>query len=280
METYLDKAQLDKYHTFLILANSRFTENDIVLAKEIKRQGKSFFFIRTKIDADVQSEKRKKSFSEAAVLQKIRRNCTKNLVDEAGKPISSKDDIFLISNHHPGKWDFSRLTEEILDALPKYQREALVLSLSALTSFSKNILKRKVAVLKERMIPVTGASAPPAMILIPVLSLTLDAALVSNVVRVYKAQLGIPEEGSERFGRLSPVTQKKFLDLNIKLANSIQLASEATAKGLARFARYIPLVGPVIVGASTYALLRDSLKEIEEVSLAVLEENCLMLLRS
>ena len=247
-----------------------------MLAKEIKRQGKSFFFIRTKIDKDVQAEKRKKSFSEAAVLQKIRRNCTKNLVDEAGKPISSKDDIFLISNHHPGKWDFSRLTEAILDALPRYQREALVLSLSALTSFSKNILKRKVAVLKERLIPVTGVTALAASMLF----VDVDAALVSNEVRKYKAQLGIPEEGSERFGRLSPVTQKKFLDLNIKLANSIQLASEATAKGLARFARYIPLVGPVIVGASTYALLRDSLKEIEEVSLAVLEENCLMLLRS
>ena len=271
METYLDKAQLDKYHTFLILANSRFTENDIVLAKEIKRQGKSFFFIRTKIDEDVQSEKRKKSFSEAAVLQKIRRNCTKNLVDEAGKPISSKDDIFLISNHHPGKWDFSRLTAAILDALPRYQREALVLSLSALTSFSKNILKRKVAVLKERVIPVTGVFALPTIFLIPILSVTFDAALISHVVREYKAQLGIPEEGSERFGRLSPVTQKKFLDLNKKLANSIQLASEATPKGFLRFAR---------VGASTYALLRDSLKEIEEVSLAVLEENCLMLLRS
>ena len=276
METYLDKVQLDKYHTFLILANCRVTENDIVLANEIKRQGKSFFFIRTKIDLDVQAEKRKKSFSEAAVLQKIRRDCIKNLVDEAGKPISSKDDIFLISNHHSGKWDFSRLTEAILDALPRYQREALVLSLIALTSFSKNILKRKVAVLKERLIPVTGVTALAASMLF----VDVDAALVSNEVRKYKAQLGIPEEGSERFGRLSPVTQKKFLDLNIKLANSIQLASEAAAEGFARFARYIPLVGPVIAGASTYALLRDSLKEIEEVSLAVLEENCLMLLRS
>ena len=278
METYLDKVQLDKYHTFLILANCRVTENDIVLANDIKRQGKSFFFIRTKIDLDVQGEKRKKSFSEAAVLQKIRRDCIKNLVDEAGKPISSKDDIFLISNHHSGKWDFSRLTEAILDALPRYQREALVLSLIALTSFSKNILKRKVAVLKERLIHVTGVTALAASI--PMLFVDVDAALVSNEVREYKAQLGIPEEGSERFGRLSPVTQKKFLDLNIKLANSIQLASEAAAEGFARFARYIPLVGPVIAGASTYALLRDSLKEIEEVSLAVLEENCLMLLRS
>ena len=106
-----------------------------------RNRGSPFFFIRTKIDENVRAEIRKKSFSEAAVLQKIRRNCKENLVDEAGNPISSEDDIFLISNHHPDKWDFSRLTE----AIP-------TLSLNALTSLSKGILKRKVEVLKRRMI--------------------------------------------------------------------------------------------------------------------------------
>ena len=53
------------------------------------------------------------------------------LVDEAGKPISIKDDIFLISNHDPGKWDFT-------------------LSLS----LSKGILKRKFEVFKQRLISV------------------------------------------------------------------------------------------------------------------------------
>ena len=261
--------QLDKYHTFLILASHRFTEKHIILAREIKKQGKSFFFIRTKIDENVRAEIRKKSFSEAAVLQKIRRNCKENLVDEAGDPISSEDDIFLISNHDPDKWDFSRLTEAIH-----------ILSLNALISLSKGILKRKVEVLKRRMIHVVGATALIAAIPVPGLSIVDDAALVFNEVRKYKAQLGIPEEGSERFGRLSSVTQKKFLDLNIKLANAIQLASEASAEGFAGFARYIPFVGSVIAGASTYVLLRDSLKEIEEVALAVLEQNCLILLRS
>ena len=237
--------QLDKYHTFLILASHRFTEKHIILAREIKKQGKSFFFIRTKIDENVRAEIRKKSFSEAAVLQKIRRNCKENLIDEAGDPISSE-----------------------------------YLSLNALISLSKGILKRKVEVLKRRMIHVVGATALIAAIPVPGLSIVDDAALVFNEVRKYKAQLGIPEEGSERFGRLSSVTQKKFLDLNIKLANAIQLASEAAAEGFAGFARYIPFVGSVIAGASTYVLLRDSLKEIEEVALAVLEQNCLILLRS
>ena len=66
---------------------------------------------------------RKKSFSEAAMLQKIRRNCIENLVNGAGNPISSEDEIFLIRNHHPDKWDFVRLTEVILDALLSQERD-------------------------------------------------------------------------------------------------------------------------------------------------------------
>ena len=130
------------------------------------------------------------------MLQKIRRNCIKNLVDEAGKPISSEDDICLISNHHPDKWDFSRLTKAILDALPRYQREVLTMSLSNLTSLSKGVLKRKVDVLKGRIILVARLSAVAGMALVPGPSIAYDAAHVSDEVGEYKTPLGIPVEGS------------------------------------------------------------------------------------
>ncbi|PFX28465.1 interferon-inducible GTPase 5-like [Stylophora pistillata] len=281
VETYRDKVQLDKYHTFLIFASSRFTENDIILAKEIKKQGKSFFFIRTKIDDNVRAEKRKKSFSEAAMLEKIRRNCIKNLVDEDGKPICIEDHIFLISNHHPGKWDFGRLTQAILDALPRYQRETLTLSLNALTSLSKDILKRKVEFLEGRMMYVAGASALAAAIPVLGLSFAVDSALLLKEIREYITQLGIPEKGSNRFGRLSSTTQQEILDLYLKFATVSGIASlfaiEAAAEGVAEeFARFIPFVGSFIASGlsfgGTYILLRHSLKRIEAVALAVLEE--------
>ena len=218
------------------------------------------------------------------MLQKIRRNCIDNLVDEAGKPISSEDDIFLISNHHPDKWDFSRLTEAILDALPTYKREALTLSHSYLTSLSKAILKRKADVLKGRIILVAGLSAVTRMTFNSGPSIEFDAAHVSGEINEYKTQLCIPVEGSESYGRLSSVAQRKILDLNIKLANSLQLASEATVEGVVGITCYSPILGSLIATSSSFvrvhALLRDSLKEIEEVALAVLEEKCLNLLRS
>ena len=119
VEAYCNQVNLERYDSFLIFTAGRFTENDLKLARKIKSIGKSFFFVRTKIDLDVQAEKRKRSFNEGALLQKIRADCLNNL----GDLLSNHQDIFLISNHFPSKWDFSRLTTAILEALPRCQRE-------------------------------------------------------------------------------------------------------------------------------------------------------------
>jgi hypothetical protein len=135
---------LEKYDTFLILAAFRFTENDLLLAEKLKSIGKSFFFVRTKIDVDVQSERRKKAFNEDVTLEEIRGDCLEIL-----KSFGANDKVvFLISNHKPVKWDFDRLTQAILDVLPLRQKESLTLSLNLLTSLSKDLLKRKIDILR------------------------------------------------------------------------------------------------------------------------------------
>ena len=273
--------QLNKYNAFLILASVRFTANDRILANEMKEQGKPFFFIRTKIDVDVKSEKRKKSFNEAAMLQKIRRDCGINLVDKADKSICSEEDIFLISNRHLGKWDFSRLTEAILDALPRYEREALTLCLNALTGLSKNFLERKVKILKGRIFLVAGLSAAVAVAPVPGLSIAVDALIMFNEVREYITQLGIPVQGSTIFNFLSSPTQRSVVATQVQFSSVPKilalLAKEAGA-GLAveEASRYIPFVGSAIAGAISFGctifFLRKCLNKIEEVALAVLEE--------
>ena len=281
LETYVQKVQLDICHIFLIMANNRLNLVDVILANELKKQGKSFLFVRTKIDQDIRAEMRKRSFSEAAVLQKIRRDCIENLVDKAGKPIGSEDDIFLISNHDPDKWDFSRLTEAILDVLPRRQREALTLSLSNLTSLSKSILKRKVDVLKGRIILVAGLSAVVAAVPIPELAIAIDAALIFNEVKEYINQLGIPEERSEMFKALSFSTQKTIVtaqDRFSSVGKILALFAKEASVGLAveEGTRYISFVGSAIAGTLSFGcsivFLRNCLKEIEKVALAVLEE--------
>ncbi|KAJ7387310.1 Interferon-inducible GTPase 5-like [Desmophyllum pertusum] len=94
LETYCSKVQLERYSAFLVFTNNRFTENDQKLAKKIRSTNGSFFFIRAKIDQNVNAEKRKRSFNEDAMLEKIRRYCLENLVDDDGEQLSMSENIF------------------------------------------------------------------------------------------------------------------------------------------------------------------------------------------
>ena len=142
LTTFCEKVGIEKYDTFLIISAGRFTQNDLLLAKKVESMGKSFFFVRTKIDFDIQNQRRslKKKYKEEEILNVIRKDCAQNL-----KTFNlNEEKIFLVSRFHPAKWDFDLLKQAILDDLPVRQREALMLSLH---SMSKGILKEKMALL-------------------------------------------------------------------------------------------------------------------------------------
>ena len=144
LKTYCKEAGFEDCNTFLILSAGRFTKNDLLLAEKVKSMKKSFFFVRTKIDADVRSQKRKRNFDEDVMLRSIWSECLENL-----EKVGVKDnDVFLISNLKPAKWDFARLSGAILDGLPDRLKESLTLSLDLMTTQSKDILKRKADALR------------------------------------------------------------------------------------------------------------------------------------
>ena len=274
VETYCEQVQLERYHTFLIFTATRFTQNDLKLAEKIRSIDKKFFFIRTKIDENVRAEKRKRSFNEGAMLDEIRCYCSENL----GELLTNEQNIFLISNHYPAKWDFDRLTKAILDVLPTYQRESLTLSLGVLTSLSTEILKRKVEVLKGRIWMVASASGAAAMVPIPGLSVAVDIGLIMKEVTFYRSQLGLPEEGSAEFAKLNVTTQDKVRKMCLTTAAQISgfLTAYASEAAVEEFTRFIPLVGLAIAGgmsfATTYYGLKHCLEKVEESALLVLKE--------
>jgi GTPase Era involved in 16S rRNA processing len=139
------KVGIEKYDTFLIVCHTRFTQYDLMLAEKVKSMGKSFFFVRTKVDQAMKSEKRKKktAFDEEKVLKILKDDCVKNLASKAFEVAEER--VFLISSHYPTQWDFERLEKAILDQLPVKQKEALMLSLH---TKSKDILKEKLQLIK------------------------------------------------------------------------------------------------------------------------------------
>lgn len=108
--TYSDQVNLSRYdfcmliilfffliflfYLVLIISRTRFTENDLWLANEIKRIGKRFFFIRTNLDQDLYNEKidHPKNYNETMVLHRIRENCLAHI-----QTVDETPNVFLIS---------------------------------------------------------------------------------------------------------------------------------------------------------------------------------------
>ncbi|XP_044175022.1 interferon-inducible GTPase 1-like [Acropora millepora] len=275
LTTYVEKVKLEKYDAFLILTATRFTENDLLLAKKIRSMQKRFFLIRTKIDDNVRSEKRKRSYDEEAMLREIRRNCSENL----GNLLSDEKDVFLISNHEPDKWDFARLTQAILDALPKYQRQSLTLSLGeAITRSSKEIFQRKVDILKGRIPWAAAASAAGACVPIPGLSVGVDAALILRELTLYRSQLLLPQTGSAEFLALDPTARKKVAEVTITTAAQLSsfLVPYSAKLVVGEAARCIPVVGWFVASALSFTTTREVLhlllESVKDVALSIISK--------
>ena len=269
LETYCKEVELEKYHAFLIFTASRFTENDLNLAKKIRSVEKKFFLIRTKIDNDARSEKRKRSFNERAMLEKIRRDCAENLSDL----LSNEQDIFLISNHDPSKWDFDRLTQAILCAQQTLEQESLTLSLGAFRSSSTEMLKKKVEILKGRMWMVAAASVVfPGLSRVagslPPLSPGFNLAHILNEVDLYRSQLGIPEKESAEFRNLHARSKDKVL----KTYQTLTFSFDENPSISDVILPLIPIIGNIKSFHNAFHALRHSLELVEDAAFSVLEE--------
>lgn len=271
LEKYCEEVILERYHLFLIFTAGRFTDNNLKLALKIKSIEKEFFFVRSKIDVDVESERRRKSFNQEAVLKEIRADCSKNLRGL----LSGQEDIFLINNRKPKHWDFERLKIAMVHALPKYQRESLTLTL---TSWSTKMVEEKVKILRGRTWMVAALSAVAAVVPVPGVSMAVDTALILNEINSYRSQLRIPDIDSTDFLKLSVAAQGQIREVSIHSTQQLLafLAPYAAESGLEELTRYVPIIGSSLAGglsfAATFHALRSFLHKVEKASLAFLKE--------
>ena len=142
LEMYCKNVPLDKYDTFLIFAKDRLTADDLKLAERIRSTGKKFFFIRARIDQDVENARRSKQhlFNKDATLDKIRKKLSQNLIERG--LLEDEKEIFLVSNHFLAEYQFDELTQAILAILPQRQRESLTPTIDNALLLSRNTLKK------------------------------------------------------------------------------------------------------------------------------------------
>ena len=131
--THFEKIRLEEYDVFVILTSTRFTENDLKLARKVEEMGRPYLFVRTKVDLDL----RERSGEKTAKQEKIA-ELRKRVMLEVNIP--SKQKIFLIDNYHKEEWDFSLLIDAIINAMYYSKKDCLVLSLSNIT---RKVIRRK-----------------------------------------------------------------------------------------------------------------------------------------
>uniref|UniRef100_A0A8C2VPI1 IRG-type G domain-containing protein n=1 Tax=Chinchilla lanigera TaxID=34839 RepID=A0A8C2VPI1_CHILA len=190
---YLREVKFAEYDFFLIVSATRFKANDAELAKAITKMNKNFYFVRTKIDNELNSEKRTKprTFNKEQVLGKIRKECETEL--EKAKVTDAQ--IFLVSSLDVSDYDFPQMETTLLKDLPAHKRHIFMLSLPALTEAAidqkRDSLKQKIWLEALK----AGASAT-----VPLMGLFSDSEIkkMEDTLTLYRSSFGLDDESLEK----------------------------------------------------------------------------------
>ncbi|XP_060605947.1 interferon-gamma-inducible GTPase 10-like [Ruditapes philippinarum] len=152
-ERYLQQVSFDKYNYFLIITANRFSADDIWLANEVRKLGKQFFFIRTKLAIDVRNDKKDNpGKSKDETVNKIQLAMSKHVANASFEGVR----VFLIDNHCPLDFDFPDLNETMINEAPTWKQEAMTFTMANLT---ESLIHRKKAALQKRIMIVGIGSA-------------------------------------------------------------------------------------------------------------------------
>ncbi|XP_062855409.1 interferon-inducible GTPase 5-like [Trichomycterus rosablanca] len=271
---YLKQVNFNRFDFFIIISSERFTENDVLLATEINKQKKLFYFVRSKIDNDVAQEEKKRGFNREETLTKIKNDCLKNLKD------FKNSKVFLICCYDVNEFDFEELVDTLESELPEHKQKALIQSVPV-TSVA--MLNKKVRMFKMAAWAAAACSGAVAAAPVPGLSLACDASIVVAFFTSCYFSFGLDDKSierlSERVNKPHLTSLKKsplVLALASKSSTRLQLSALACSEILESLLSFAPGVGSAIAaGISfivTYKLLKKGLNELEEAALMVLRE--------
>uniref|UniRef100_A0A3Q4GKY2 Interferon-inducible GTPase 5-like n=1 Tax=Neolamprologus brichardi TaxID=32507 RepID=A0A3Q4GKY2_NEOBR len=278
---YLKHVKFEKFDFFIIISDTRFRENDVKLAKEIQRMKKKFYFVHSKIDNDIQAERRKRDHFIDLYNVNMCFFCDTGL---RGLGIESPQ-VFLVSSFELHLYDFPLLHQTLERELPSNKRDTL---LFVMPNINPEIIIKKKKAFKRRLYWLATLSAAVAAVPVPGLSIAVDLALLVGAVThfVHAFGLDIPS-----LTRLSNRTGVPYADLRAVIISPLA-AAEITAGLLMKVAtqvgrtaaliaaeevsRFIPFIGiPVAMGfsfATTYTILKSILNELADDAQKVFEK--------
>jgi len=281
--TYLADIDVDRYDFFLLMTADRFTENDTWLGNEFHKRQKKYYFVRTKIGADISNNKRAhpRTHNEEIVVKDIRESTEQHLRKNGCENVP----VFLIDSYKLKKHEFEQLEYRLVEDFPKLKRSALVMSLRAT---SQRMIRLKVAELRSRMWMFAALSGAVAAVPVPLVSLGFDLKLVANEADVYHTQLGLDETSLKRYAKLMSCDYRQLqsavnrhvhykaagVEATKKLVETLcETATSLLPSAVAEGSRFIPIIGSFIPApisfAGTYCVLKLVLNRMESAALEV-----------
>ncbi|KAG9266018.1 T-cell-specific guanine nucleotide triphosphate-binding protein 1-like [Astyanax mexicanus] len=251
--TYVKEMQFEKYDFFFIVSSERFRENDIMLAKEIQKGNKKFYFIRSKVDNDIRGEERKKTFDREETLSKIRRDCQENL-NELGNP-----PVFLVNSWNLSEFDFEELVSTLNSELPEHKQFALLQS-APVTSVA--MLEKKVDMFRKVIWAAAVTSGGIATVPVPGLSFLCDTVIVMTFFRRCYYAFGLDDESlkklSERVNKPELISwEKSPLLKELAKTSMVRLGGSAAGEFLCSL---VPVTGTHTAATMSFTMTRGVLE--------------------
>uniref|UniRef100_A0A3B4YZ66 IRG-type G domain-containing protein n=1 Tax=Stegastes partitus TaxID=144197 RepID=A0A3B4YZ66_9TELE len=280
---YLNHVEFEKFDFFIIISADRFRENDVKLAQEIHKMKKKFYFVRSKIDHNIQDEKEsQRDFNEVMTLKRIRDDCIQGLQRQGFEA----PQVFLVSSFELHLYDFSLIHETLERELPAHKRNVLLFTMP---NFNREIINKKKKAFKAKIKYQALLSALVAGVPVPGLSATVDLGIMVTVVQEYVLWFGLDKPSLQRLADRtgvpyenlfavikSPLALEKItVDLLLKVI--ALMTAESALMAAEEGSRFIPLFGiPITMGLSftaTYRILSFILNSLAEDAQRVFEKS-------
>ncbi|XP_067399729.1 interferon-inducible GTPase 5-like [Emydura macquarii macquarii] len=257
MEEDMGRLDLSRYDFFLLTASERYRQAQSQLARAISATGKRFFFVRTKVDVDVEAQ--------PSLMEGIRGS----FVDALQKDGVSSPRVFLVSSLLHNTYDLPALREALENDAPQLKREALERAIPV--ALSRLVRRKSKALMKD----VWGKTLQSCLYCVGKPGPDVATSLIATVL-AFSIELGLDEESlaqvAKATGKSAELLQAEIRCPLVKWPNPEQVLKQITkpVPFSAQMWSYVPYWGreaagqPEISFEATYRVLVQALTEMAE----------------
>ena len=178
--------EISDYDFFLIFVSNTLSEDDIWMAGELRKLGKPFSFVRSKIDVDIDN-----AISDDKDPEKIIPEIREQLKEALDAELEYTNCMFLISSRKPDLGEMSDLIRYIEKTMDGFKFQVLLFSIPSMT---KNIVETKYKMLKARLVKVSCLAAGAAATPVPGVDAAANFALLASEMNHYMHVFGVQPE--------------------------------------------------------------------------------------